>query len=164
MIRKPLDARHAMRANSASRSAKNSRSPEGSVGAKAAGASEPRTRAASTRSVVPEASLGIVLSESSMDMSPGTLPHSRGRTQSEATGGKIRPGWPQAVARRGLSSTRWSARYFSASRPSPRRRDDDPRRGSLLGGGPARAFDSRHVLGDHQVEELIHVRDGQVRA
>src|SRR5512134_3808409 len=78
MTRNPLEARHAIRPNSASRSAKKSRSAEGPVGAKAAGGSEPRTRAASTCNVVPdslvcpppdvapEAPLGIVLSESAI--------------------------------------------------------------------------------------------------
>src|SRR6266542_3934107 len=49
MTRNPVEARHAMRPKSARRSAKKSRCPEASVGAKPAAGVEPRTRAASTR-------------------------------------------------------------------------------------------------------------------
>jgi hypothetical protein len=49
MTTNPLEARHAMRAKNASRSAKNSCSPEGPVGAMAPDGPVPRTRNGSIR-------------------------------------------------------------------------------------------------------------------
>src|SRR5512141_773146 len=88
--RNPLEARQAIRAKSASRSARKSRSPEASVGAKPAEDSAPRMRAASTRvteSGEPSdgplsdgtvASLTIVASGSDIRV---TLAQARGGTQ-----------------------------------------------------------------------------------